>query len=141
MKNKHIESIELYLLLCQVRVKYIPDLISGGVYSPSARTILIDENLNVKQKMFTLLHEAGHFIDYSTNPKSFTNASHNIARRKIEKSQKLSLAQKRAIIRNETKAWKYAKGLARQLKIPLGKNFEKDRKESLKTYRQLESED
>ena len=45
--------------------------------------------------------------------------------------------QKQKVVEIEKTAWKNAEGLARILKIPLGKWYYKDKKLSLATYKSL----
>lgn len=136
--NIYLESILNYAKACNIKVIFVePNKDWHGLYSPHRRSIYINKELKEELKISCLLHELGHYLDDCTNPRSFTSKSINSGLEALEKSKDLTDPQKRAIIRQEKKAWKYAQGIAKQLKIPLGKWFFRDKKSNLLIYIKL----
>lgn len=106
-----------------------------GIYMPNQRKIVIDKNLSQSEIISTLLHELGHFIDDLRNPyNNLANRYHLQGRANDDIGRELTFRQKKALLKTEREAWINARGLASQLRIPLGNWFVNDERTSLKTY-------
>lgn len=134
----YLKKIKAQCRLMGLKIKWVKDMSCYGEYNPNKRTITIARNQSESEKISTLLHEMGHFIDDTRNPNRFAMKYHFHGYGKLEKEYAvLTVNQKDAVMRAEMSAWKNARALARQLKIPLGKWFYTDETRCLNTYRPI----
>lgn len=135
--DEYFKKLKDYSSLCRLNICFVKAK-DADSYSSSQRKIIISEDQDQSETIVALLHEIGHFIDDHRNPiNNISNKFMTQARVNIENSNTLTMRQKRKIIKNERVAWKNARGLARQLGIPLGQWFFKAEKKYLKTYSNL----
>ena len=106
-----------------------------GVYVPYTGVIWVDQDLEDVEEIATLLHELGHAWDDALTSMSSSarlqNAYDKIYTPHYTKHQVF------LVLECEKRAWKYAKVIAKMLKIPLGKWFTKLHKEYINSYREL----
>ena len=133
--NKYLNKLIDYAVVCDVKVIYknIPQ--DEGSFSYSDRTIELDENLSESNEIATFLHELGHFIDDALHPKFTRSKKAEAAYYSYNCAVPLTKPQRKVILDQERRAWEGGEGLARQLKIKLGKWYYKEMKEGLNAYR------
>lgn len=124
----------LYAKTLEIRVTYKAED-GDGKYMPSCRTIVIDPDLDESSEIATLLHELGH----ATDDTLYTRAAYKRLSRayQVIYRQKPTRAQKKAVLECERRAWFFARSVAKQLRIPLGKWFEKEAQTNLSEYARL----
>lgn len=126
------ERLEQYAELCGVTIRYhTPDWSDGWYYS---RIVSLANDLEQKEEIAVLLHELGHFIDHQANPKFYASKRLEGAYVKFNASLPLTRHQKALILVSERRAWKKGMGLAKQLRIPLGKYFYTEMRLGLDSY-------
>jgi hypothetical protein len=134
----YIDKLMAYAEACQITVVYRIEP-SDGVYIPARRKIVLDKDLEPGEEIATFLHELGHAMDDSlengtTHFKKLQNAYHATYEKKPTKYQR-SL-----VVACEKRAWEYGRGIARKLRIPLGKWFTEAMEDGLKSYRETETQ-
>ena len=129
------EKLETYCSACEISVEY-KDYSGDGAYMPSKRKIVLDCDLPESTEIATWLHELGHSLDdtlYTKKGEQSYSKAFN-AFYKDEATQE----QKDLVVAAETRAWMYAKSIAKKLRIPLGKWFKEEEIEALNAYRGIE---
>lgn len=130
--SEYIDRIIAYIEAHNMKLEYkVHD--NEGTYIPAKRLIRIDPDMSDSQEIATLLHELGHTLDDS------------IVQGKMESriclaynafyKNKASRSQKDLVIETETRAWRYGKVVAKNLRIRLGKWYDKEAEDALATYR------
>lgn len=119
--DDYLTRIELYARACGIKIKYDSKREECS-YEPHRRILRMDPTLSQSAEIASLLHELGHALDD-------TLLTGRIERR-------LSLAyvalyaenntrgQLNLVIECEERAWKYARAVAKKLRIKLGKWFD-----------------
>lgn len=127
----YMDKLRMYSEACELTIEY-RDVDGDGVYLPSRRVIKLDKDLPESTEVATLLHEMGHTLD---------DALHDpIMEKRIDKcykafyKDKATFDQKIVVFDCEKRAWVYARGIAKKLRIPLGKWFAEEEEDSLKSY-------
>lgn len=132
----YLKAIEKQAKLFGVKIKIVPDGSGNGYFDPNRRLIMVDASLPESLIISTLLHELGHFQDAQKRPKVWESAHHYYGYDRLHREfNKLAENQKKIVWDCELEAWRQARGIARGLKIPLGKWFINDEKKSLNSYR------
>jgi hypothetical protein len=96
-------------------------------------TIYIDSDLPVKQRIYILLHEIGHYRIHQLEMLA-GNAYEPHHFIDINGASKISLKSRIARIREEILAWDLARSSAISLSIPLDKGFEMIKNKMLYSY-------
>jgi hypothetical protein len=129
--DEYLEKLLTYAQACEIEVIYT-EVEGDGQYVPTQRKITIDESLEDSTEIATLMHELGHSTDDALkDPKKL---------KKIDKAYKAFYSgestekQKKLVLECEEKAWFYGRGIARKLRIPLGKWYDLEQTEALKDY-------
>lgn len=132
--DHYLDKLKLYASACEITVEYKEEP-GEGIYIPKRRTLRIDPNLEESSVIAIFLHELGHSLDDSlTQPKY---------EKKLDKAynamyRKEAGAKHRALIMEcEQRAWGFARGLAKKLRIPLGKWFDREEEDALQSYREF----
>lgn len=134
----YMSAIEEYCNVTNIKLVEVPEFEGCGEYNPNNRTIKYDNSLSDSEIISTLLHELGHYQDDLRNPNKYGGTHHYYGRTRLERQYVyLTAKQKQAIWDTETEAWKNGRAIAKQLKIKLGKWFDKDETSSLNTYRPI----
>lgn len=127
------DKLQAYIDACELTIEY-REVDGDGAYLPSRRVIKLDKDLPESTEIATILHECGHSTD---------DALHDpFSEKKLDKAykafynDKATYNQKKAVIECEQRAWIFARGIAKKLRIPLGKWFDAEEKESLKSYQE-----
>lgn len=128
----YIEKIQAYTEACEITIEY-KDVPGDGAYMPSRRVISVDKDLPESTEIATLLHEMGHSMDDTL----YDKRSMKILDKAFPAfyNGTATEAQKAAVIECERRAWVFARGIAKKLRIPLGKWFDKEENEALSDYR------
>lgn len=136
----YLKKIKAYCKSVELEIQFVEVFEGEGEYRPNRRKVIIaTKDFSESQILSTLLHEIGHFEDDLRNPKRFSQKYHYWGYEWINQERNLTLNQKEAVLRAELSAWKNARALALKLRIPLGKWFKKDERESLNTYRAVKT--
>lgn len=136
--NKYMGAIRKFCKSVNIKLVKVPKFDGCGEYNPNRRVIKYDPRLSDSEVISTLLHELGHYLDDYRNPNKYAGTHHYYGRTRIERDYVyLTANQKQAIWDTETEAWKNGRAIANQLKIKLGKWFDKDETSSLNTYRPI----
>lgn len=129
----YMDKLRLYAEACELIVEY-KDIDGDGIYLPSKRKIQLDKDLPESTEVATFLHELAHTMD---------DALHDpCTEKKLDRAYKAfykdraSYDQKHLVIACETRAWTYARGIAKKIRIPLGKWFYEEEEEALKSYQE-----
>lgn len=101
-------------------------------YSPAARRLRLDTDLEQTHVIASFLHELGHSLDDSLAARS--SRSLDKAYTAIYK-EKHTPKQMDLVIECEKRAWEYGRKIAKILKIRLGKWYDDYQKECLAAYR------
>ncbi len=138
LKNFDIYKDKLlqYVEACSLTIAYREE--DGDArYVPSRRKIYLDRDLSESTEIACLLHEIGHSMDDTLSAKSLE--------KKIDRAyyaaynKKPTTLQKELVVGCEERAWVYGRSIAKRLKIPLGKWFDREESDALKSYRDLET--
>lgn len=127
----YMDKLRMYVEACELTLEY-KDIDGDGVYLPSRRVITLDKDLPESTEVATLLHEMGHTMDDSL----YDPASE----KKLDKAykavykNKASYDQTQAVLACEQRAWVFARGIAKKIRIPLGKWFDQEEKDALNSY-------
>jgi len=119
-----------------------------NMYLFPQKIIVINEELLLKEKIITLAHEIGHFINRSKHESELilaeealrirdsfpdTNVYFEYFNKGLMRKEKILIND--AILNEEILAWKEAENVLNFLKVKYDKNlFKKDKKLSLKSY-------
>lgn len=134
--NIYMRKIRRFASMCNVDIEFKSNVDGFGEYSPHQRKVVVDRSLSRCERITTILHELGHFMDDSKNPDRWNNNHHYYGYDKIENSIKeMSMNQKVVVWECELEAWRNARSLAKMIQIPLGKWFDRDEISSLNSYR------
>lgn len=124
-----------------VSLKETDSSIELGEFDPRRRTISLNSGISERAQIATFLHELGHFYDHIKDPK-FSNSKKLIRAYSCYISEiPVSAEDKRRIIECERRAWNYGRVIAKILKIPTGRWYEKERKEGMSFYRSIPVKD
>lgn len=121
----------LYCDACEIQLEH-KEHDNDGTWFPSKRKIVLDREMDESTEIATFLHELGHSTDdYLTNPK--TEKKYDNAYRAFYKNEATE-KQNKLVLECEKRAWFYGRGIAKKLRIPLGKWYDKEEEASLKDY-------
>lgn len=133
--DQYFQKLEHYCQASEIEIQY-KEHDNDGSWVPSRRRIILDRDLDESTAVSTLLHELGHTTDdYLKDPKQ---------EKKYDKAYKAfydstaSEKQKKLVIECEERAWMYGRGIAKKLRIPLGKWFNVEEKQALESYKEDE---
>lgn len=130
--GEYRDRIEQYAAACGIKIKY--DNKDGeGSYEPHKRLIRIDPNLSDSCEIAVLLHELGHCLDNNLLTKKIDkklSKAYTAVYRARETKKQLAI-----VVRCEIRAWKYARAIAKKLRIPLGKWFDDIQKYCIYDYK------
>ncbi|MBX2986711.1 MAG: hypothetical protein KF802_02340 [Bdellovibrionaceae bacterium] len=134
----YLRAIKAYCKAVNIKLIPVRGFEGCGEYDPNRRVIKYDNTLSNSDIISTLLHELGHYLDDLRNPNKYAGAHHYYGRTRLERNYVyLTVNQKQVLFSTETEAWDNAEAIAKQLKIPLGNWFKKDKISSLNTYRSI----
>jgi len=133
----YIDKLKLYAEACEIEIVY-RDVPGDGIYMPSKRRISIDKDLPESTEIATLTHELGHAMDDTL----YDKRSMKILDKAFPAyyNGTATESQKQAVIECERRAWVFARGIAKKLRIPLGKWFTSEEQEALADYKGESSE-
>lgn len=137
MDLKHYERyrtlLQVFAKACRLRIRYSHTREDSFV--PTRNRVNIEKGQEESEEIAVILHELGHFLDYTTAPEKWTT--------ELDKAYRMAYADKRMSPRNrrmvlacERRAWKYGRRLARQLKISLGRWYDEHEDACLKSYKE-----
>lgn len=140
MARKNLANCEEYFLTLKcyakaLKIKIIYAHIDcEGIYIPNRRTIKLDPDLDDQELIATLLHELGHSLDDALVTKTtYRHLDKAYPRVYDNKGTKQQL---QTVLSCEKRAWICGKAIAKRLKIPLGKWYNRISKRNLRTYRE-----
>lgn len=130
----YMDKLRRYAKGCGIKIVYT-DCPGDGQYNPQLRQVKLDKDLPESTEVATLLHELGHSLDESLSNKRiigfYDKAYLAFYSSKGTKKQKL------AVLACERRAWVFARAIARNLQIRLGKWFELEQREALRGYKEM----
>lgn len=130
--DRYLQRLEQYAEASGLAIKYADEPCEGA-FIPSRNYIRIDPSLADAAEIATILHELGHSIDDTlVNPETCQKLE--AAYRQVY-GKKCTKRQSALVIECEERAWKFGRALAKKLRIPLGKWYDKQEKEALEAYR------
>ena len=129
----YMEKLHAYAQATGIKVVYnYKD--EESAYIQSRNQIKLDPQMSQSFEIAVFLHELGHSLDIATlDP-------HSKAYIRMEKayaalySRKFTKKQREEVLATEARAWDYAKIIAKQCKIRLGKWFTNAKDECLESY-------
>ena len=129
----YLDKLKLYAEACEIEIVY-RDVPGDGAYIPTKRRINIDKDLPESTEIATLSHEMGHAMDDTL----YDKRSMKILDKAFPAyyAGTATEAQKQAVIECERRAWVFARGIAKKLRIPLGKWFTNEESEAMSAYRE-----
>lgn len=127
----YIQKINLMVEASGLKVTY-KELGTDAEYVPTRRGINVDNDLPQSNEVAALLHELGHHSDDSLLDSKYC-AKLSKAYRAVYTSTP-SVKQLALVLECENRAWNYAVGIAKQLKIPLGRWFYSYKELCIKDY-------
>lgn len=107
-------------------------------YVHSKKAIIIDSDMSAEAKLYTLIHEIGHYIQDMEN--GFQRSRKHISKEMKQICVFQAFDQKNtkdSYIEHERQAWDYGEDFAKYLKIKLSPNFYKFREYHIKSYESL----
>lgn len=131
--DEYLQKVKMFAKVIDVKIRR-KHIASDGEYVPSLRSINIDKELTNSNEIAALLHELGHSQDDTLLNKTYY-AKLNKAYIAVYK-RKETPAQLDLVIECEERAWLYARSVAKQLRIPLGKWFDNYKKLCIKNYKE-----
>lgn len=132
------DKLEAYSKACELTLEY-RDHDGDGTYFPSRRKIVIDKDLPESTEIATFLHEIGHSMDDTLHSKSMEKKFDKAYKAIYSKRKKPTPQQKELVLGCEERAWMYGRAIAKKLRIPLGKWYDEEQTDALKSYRDLET--
>lgn len=133
----YLQKLEVYAKACEIKILYKEDRDLGG-YSPTKRAVYLSPDMPESTEIAILLHELGHQLDDHLHAPTHNNALSMAYYASYER--KPTRRQKARVLSCERRAWRCARAIAKRLRIPLGKWFEKERDEALAGYRKMETQ-
>jgi hypothetical protein len=109
------------------------DLDTYGTYVHDRRELTLCKDMDESTEISALLHELGHADDEVLTNKSL-NRMVNKAYPRVYRG-KATKKQKKLVLECEKRAWKFGRGLAKKLRIPLGKWYDDQERECLASYK------
>lgn len=135
--EKYLDKLNNYADALGIKIKYT-DTEDEGSFSSHRKCVKVDGGLSHSGEIATILHELGHASDPNIvgpdNNKSLDDA-YAVVYVKKPTNRQLNL-----VVEAEEKAWLYGRTIAKMLRIPLGKWYDQEEKESLDTYKDLKKE-
>lgn len=133
--NTYIDKLNAYASGNNIKVIYREED-SDGLYIPTRRTVVIDQDLDPTVEIAVFLHELGHSIDQHLICDPNTELSNKVekAYRAIYKG-KYTRKQLNIVLTREKEAWTCGEFIAKQLKIRLGKWYFDIRDSYLSSYK------
>lgn len=135
--EEYLGKIYQYADAVDIRIE-VKASADDGVYLPARRKIVIDKDLDPSEEVAILLHELGHALDDALAKKSMEKRVDSAY--KAIYAKKPTRKQRDFVMGCELRAWEYGRGIAKKLRIPLGKWYDRVRDESLKSYRETETQ-
>ena len=129
----YMEKLSLYAEACEITIEY-RDIDGDAAYIPSRRVIKLDKDMPESTEVAALAHELGHCNDDALQD--------DVLWKKIDKAYQVfykgsaNKKQKILVLECEQRAWDHAKGICKKLRIPLGKWFTEEEKDSLDSYKE-----
>ena len=131
--DEYYQKLEHYCEASEIEIQY-KEHDNDGSWVPSRRKIILDRDLDESTAVATLLHELGHTTDdYLKDPKQ--EKKYNKAYKAFYNNT-ANEKQKKLVVECEERAWVYGRGIARKLRIPLGKWFDTEEAEALRSYKE-----
>lgn len=135
-KNEFIKSLLKLIVYANslgVRVQFIPG--SDDKYVPSKKLIVIDAHPDDMEEdlIISLLHEIGHVYD-ETKHTAKDDMLENLTYPRIYNNPTKQVI--RWAVMFERRAWKYGKKIAKELEIPISKEYDAQQKICLLSYKQ-----
>lgn len=132
--KKSIKIVKKWIRINRIRICYSDLQFDDGQWTNYLNRIDLASDLDLKEELATLLHECGHYLDdYSNGENRQLDKAYN----KYNSGVLITTKEYRLIYACEKRAWLNGRKLARQLKIRLGKWFDKEMRSSLAVYRQI----
>lgn len=131
--SKYMVSLHRYARAAKIRIRFEDGDFGGGEYDVHTRIIRIDPEEPPAIRVAVLLHELGHAFDEVIMDRAY-NKSLARAYNKFYKESHTEY-QKSLVLQCELRAWKYGRGLAKLLKIPLGRWYYECKNNSIRSYR------
>lgn len=132
--KKSIKILKKWIGINRIRICYSDMPYDDGSWTNYLSRITIHDDLDLKTELATLLHECGHYLDdYANGEDRAIDRAYN----KYNAGVLLNNKEYRLVYQSEKRAWQNARRLAKQLKIRLGKWFDKEMRSSLAIYRCL----
>lgn len=141
LRNRYLyrEKLEGYAAYQEIAIEWrdqdeMEDEDDMGVWRPQHRRIVMRDNLSDAEEIAILLHELGHTQDDALIPAN-TPEYRRIDRAYKAVYKKRATPAAREIVRErEAMAWHLARGIAKRLRIPLGKWFDQAETDGMEFY-------
>lgn len=124
--DKYLKKLKMYAKSRNIKIQHKNNFEYEGCFYPNWRLIVLDADLEDDEEIAILLHELGHTLDDLIQTKEVQH-QYDLA--------KVSKKADKAIMDAEKRAWNFAKLIAKDLRIPLGKWFYYYKKICLNSYR------
>lgn len=135
--DKHRKRLIALANSLGIKIKY-NDSQGDGAYQQSRSSIVIDPDLEQSTELATMLHELGHVIDFSRLSYDESSKADVAYYRFYRENRKAFVCDQREVLKWERRAWKTGRGIAKLLKIPLGKWFDFEEHTAIKTYESVD---
>lgn len=135
----YLNKLEDYAQACELKIEW-GNGDEEGYYMPTRRKIVVDPHMTDSATIATILHELGHVLDETLYSKGLEKVMDKAYKSVYKDKSKPTRKQKARVLACERKAWQYGRGIARKLRIKLGKWYDKEEKEALLSYRQVETQ-
>lgn len=133
MFRNYLLKIERYLLE-EHNVEVVYDQNVSDAYYESARVIEINNRQNLKSRLHSLLHEAGH-VELRNQANRLEFATNFPFMRKSGSRVRGDKNHRADVLREEVLAWEKARSLSIQLGIPIdAESWSRHRQDSLISY-------
>ena len=119
--------------------KYHNDLVDLGEFDPVKRSISVNANMPKSSQIAVFLHELGHFYDHMADPRRYASKKLIGAYSSYLLEKPISPKNLKIVVDCEKRAWHHGKAIARVLKIPLGRWYEKERQLGLSVFDSIPS--
>lgn len=129
----YLSRLETYAQANGITVKFVEHKNAEDTWTPRSRSITIDLNQDESSLISALLHELGHALD------DMALESHK--RKRLAEiyygfyEDKYTPKQAKEIVECEIRAWNLGRSVARALKIPLGKWYDREQDYYVKDYK------
>lgn len=131
---KYLDKLRSFAKAIGIKIIYKDCNGHDGFYVPTRSKVYVDSDLSESSTIAVVLHELGHCMDITFIDEEMSSKTEQAFTRFYSKKKRRS-GDKRLVVACETRAWRYGRGIADRLRIPLGKWYDEAQESCLTSYK------